>query len=162
VFHYFAGCLVKDKIVSKVKVMDVLSLHLDRSVCPGSKDMPLTQRWEHLADEFNVPDEKKRQCENFTGNLSPSENMLEYLCVTHDLLPIKTLKDHLRELGRKDVVADLDNNRDLPGKKSKGVLFWWFNSSKSSITGSNDRSMCTNQSGVKPKVIRRAWCKRGY
>jgi len=108
------GCLVKDKIVSKVKVMDVLSLHLDRSVCPGSKDMPLTQRWEHLADEFNVPDEKKRQCENFTGNLSPSENMLEYLCVTHDLLPIKTLKDHLRELGRKDVVADLDNNRDLP------------------------------------------------
>ena len=92
-FQSSTGSLVKDTIVSKVRVMDMLALYLDRSVCPGSRDVPLTQRWEHLADVFKVPEEKKRQCENFTGTLSPSENMFNYLCVTNDSLTIKTIKE---------------------------------------------------------------------
>ena len=85
-------------------------------MCPGSRDVPLTQRWEHLADEFKIPEDRKRQCENFTGMLSPSENLFEHLCMTDDVLPIKTIKDHLRTLGRNDVVAELDKNSNLCGK----------------------------------------------
>ena len=64
----------KDKIVSREDAMDVLILHLDRSVClaPG---IPATQRWEHLADQFKVPDDVKSQCANFSGKLSSSESL---------------------------------------------------------------------------------------
>ena len=107
---------MEDTIVSKVRVMDMLALYLDRSVCPGSRDVPLTQRWEHLADEFKVPEEKKKQCENFTGTLSPSENMFNYLCVTNDSLIIKTIKEKLKQIRRNDIVAKLQKNRLLRGK----------------------------------------------
>ena len=96
--------------------MDVLSLHLDRSVYPGRGDVLQVQRWEHLADEFEVPDEIKRQCENFTGKRSPSECMFEHLCLTNDSLPIEVLKDQLREIKRKDVADELNNNSSLSGK----------------------------------------------
>jgi len=117
VFNISTGSLVKDNIVSKVKVMDMLSLHLDRSDCPGSKDVPLTQRWEHLADEFKVPDDTKRQCENFpNGKLSPSESMFEYLRTTMDSLTIGMLKGYLRELHRLDVIDELVKNSNVRGK----------------------------------------------
>ena len=103
---------MKDKIINKAKVMDALALHLDRSVCPGSKEVPVAQRWEHLADEFKVPDETKKRCENFLRR-SPSESMFDYLRVTEGSLPIKTLKFHLRNLGRKEVVNELDKNSSL-------------------------------------------------
>ena len=96
--------------------MDVLSLHLDRSVCPGRRDVPLTQRWEHLADVLEVPDKIKRQCENFTGKLSPSECIFEHLCLTNDSLSIEVLKDQLVEIKRKDVADELNNNSSLSGK----------------------------------------------
>ena len=96
--------------------MDMLSLHLDRSVRLGRRGVPLTQRWEHLADEFKVPDEIKRQCENFTGKLSPSECMFEHLCMTNDSLSIEALKVQLLKLKRKDVADELDNNSSLSGK----------------------------------------------
>ena len=96
--------------------MDVLSLHLDRSVYPGRRDVPLIQRWEHLADVLEVPDEIKRQCENFTGKRSPSECMFEHLCLTNDSLSIEVLKDQLREIKRKDVADELNNNSSLSGK----------------------------------------------
>ena len=109
---------MQDKIVSKVNVMDTLSLYLDRSLYPGSRDAPQTQRWEHFADVFKVPYERKKQCENFTGKLSPSESMFEYLCTTHDSISIKTVKDKLKKLRRNDVVAELDNS-SLLGKPDR-------------------------------------------
>ena len=97
--------------------MDMLSLHLDRSVRLGRRGVPLTQRWEHLADELKVPDKIKRQCENFTGKLqSPSECMFEHLCMTKGALSIEALKVQLLELKRKDVADELDNNSSLSGK----------------------------------------------
>lgn len=109
---------MKDKIVSKASIMDVLALHLDRSVCPGKRGAILTQRWEHLADELKVTKEIKRQCETYTGNLSPSEAMFEYVRMTNDTLPIGTLKTYLRELGRNDVVTEFKKNSYLPGTVS--------------------------------------------
>ena len=91
--------------------MDVLSLHLDRLVYPG-----LVQGWEHLAEVLEVPDEIKRQCENSTGKRSPSECMFEHLCLTNDSLSIEVLKDQLREIKRKDVADELNNNSSLSGK----------------------------------------------
>ena len=107
---------MKDIIVSKVDIMDVLTLHLDRSACPGLRGVPVSKRWEHLADVFKVPDEIKRQCENFTGNqLTPSEAMFECLCTTYDVLTMKKLKSDLSNLGRNDVVNELKKNNNLTG-----------------------------------------------
>ena len=115
-FKSSTGSLVKDTIVSKAKVMDMLALYLDRSVCPGSRGVPLIQRWEHLADEFKLQGDKKRQCENFTGMQSPSENMFNYLCATRVSLTIKTIKGKLKEIGRNDIVLEMEKNSRLGGK----------------------------------------------
>ncbi|XP_078382169.1 uncharacterized protein LOC144664816 [Oculina patagonica] len=109
--HVNPGSYVKEKIVSRASVMDALALHLDRSVSPGKRAVPLTQRWEHLADEYEVSDETKRKC--YTGNLSPSEAMFNYLCTTNGSLKIGTLKEYLRQIGRKDVVTELKDG-NLP------------------------------------------------
>lgn len=107
---------MKDNIVNKVDIMDVLTLHLDRSACPGFRGVPVSKRWEHLADVYKVPDETKRQCDNFTGNqLTPSEAMFECLRTMYDFLAIKTLKSYLKKLGRNDVVDELDKNNNLTG-----------------------------------------------
>ena len=91
------GSFLKDKIVSREDAMDVLILHLDRSVClaPG---IPATQRWEHLADQFEVPDDIKSQCANFSGKLSSSESLFEHLCATQDSLTVKEVKSCLKKL----------------------------------------------------------------
>lgn len=115
-FKSSTGSLVKDTIVSKAKIMDMLALYLDRSVCPGSRGVPLIQRWEHLADEFKVQEDKKRQCENFTGIQSPSENMFSYLCATRVSLTIKTIKEKLKEIGRNDIICEMEKNSRLGGK----------------------------------------------
>ena len=108
---------MKDKIVSKAIIMDMICLHLDRSVSPSVRVASLiTQRWEHLADEFKVPDDVKRQCVTYTGNLSPSEAMFEYLCRTHGSLKIETIKKYLAKLGRNDVIEVLEKNKDLSGE----------------------------------------------
>lgn len=117
VIFFFTDDFVKDKIIRNATIMDTLPLYLDRSVCPGSKDVPVTQRWEHLADEFKVPDETRKRCENLLGK-SPSESMFDHLSVTKGSLPIKTLKFHLCKLGRNDVVSELDENSIL----SRGTL----------------------------------------
>ena len=111
------GSFLKDKIVSREDAMDVLILHLDRSVClaPG---IPATQRWEHLADQFEVPDDIKSQCANFSGKLSSSESLFEHLCATQDSLTVKEVKSCLKKLGRNDVVAELEKNSHLKGNPS--------------------------------------------
>ena len=108
------GSFLKDKIVSKEDIMDVLILHLDRSVClaPG---VPAIQRWEHLADQFKVPDDVKSQCANFSGKLSSSESLFEHLRVTKDSLTVKKVKSYLKKLERNDVVAELEKNSHLKG-----------------------------------------------
>ena len=108
------GSFLRDKIVSKGDIMDVLILHLDRSVClaPG---IPATQRWEHLADQFKVPDDVKSQCANFSGKLSSSESLFEHLCATQDSLTVKEVKSCLKKLERNDVVAELEKNSHLKG-----------------------------------------------
>ena len=95
----------------------MICLHLDRSVAQGVQvAAPIVQRWEHLADEFKVPDDVKRRCENYTGNLSPSEAMFEYIRTTHGSLTIETIKQYLRGLGRNDVIKELEKNKDLSGE----------------------------------------------
>lgn len=108
------GSSVKEKIVSKTSIMDMICLHLDRSV---PQSVPIRQRWEHLADEFKVPDDIKRRCANYTGNLSPSEAMFEYLRTTHGSLTIQTIKVYLGKLGRNDVIEELKKNKDLSSGK---------------------------------------------
>jgi len=112
---------VKDKIVSKASIMDMICLHLDRLVFPSARvnvAAPIRQRWEHLADEFQVLEDIKRRCENYTVNLSPSEAMFEYLRTTRGFLKIETIKEYLRsrQLGRKDVIEELEKNKDLSGE----------------------------------------------
>lgn len=105
---------MKDEIVSKAKIMDMICLHLDRSVSPSVKVGALIiQRWEHLADEFKVPDDVKRRCVTYTRNTSPSEAMFGYLRTTYGSLKIETIKSYLRELGRNDVIQELGKNKDL-------------------------------------------------
>ena len=113
-FNISTGSFLKDKIVSREDAMDVLILHLDRSVClaPG---IPAIQRWEHLADQFRVPDDVKSQCEHFSGKLSSSETFFEQLCATQDSLTVKEVKSGLKKLGRNDVVAELEKNSHLKG-----------------------------------------------
>ena len=108
------GSLLKDKIVSKEDIMDVLILHLDRSVClaPG---VPAIQRWEHLADQFKVLYDVKSQCANFSGKLSSSESLFEHLRVTKDSLTVEEVKSCLKKLERNDVVAELEKNSHLKG-----------------------------------------------
>ena len=99
--------------------MDMICLHLDRSASPGVRVPALiTQRWEYLADEFEVLEDIKRRCENYCRNLSPSEAMFEYLRMTRSSLKIETIKEYLRskELGRKDVIEELEKNKDLSGE----------------------------------------------
>ena len=109
---------MKDVIVSKTDIMDVLVLHLDRSVCPGLRGVPVTQRWEHLADQFKVPDDIKRQCESFSGKLSSSEALFEHLCAAFDSLTIGELKSYLKKMGRNDVVTELEKNSRLQSKNT--------------------------------------------
>lgn len=99
-------------IVSNTSAMDILALHLDRSVHPGSKDVPLVQRWESLADEFKVPHLIKKKCGNM-NTTSPSERMFQYLRVNNHSLRIAVLKGHLQKLKRKDVVDELSKNSCL-------------------------------------------------
>ena len=115
-FKSSTGSLVKGTIVSNAKIMDMLALYLDRSVCPGSRGVSLIQRWEHLADEFKVQEDKKRQCENFTGIQSPSEKMFDHLCATRVSLTIKTIKEKLKEIGRNDIICEMEKNSRLGGK----------------------------------------------
>ena len=111
------GSYVKDEIVSKAKIMDMICLHLDRSVSPSVQVAAvIRQRWEHLADEFKVPDDVKRRCVTYTRNTSPSEAMFGYLRTTHGSLKIETIKSYLRDLGRNDVIQELEKNKDLSGE----------------------------------------------
>ncbi|XP_022804991.1 uncharacterized protein LOC111342211 [Stylophora pistillata] len=120
--HIMAGSFVKDKIVDKEDVMDVLVLHLDRSVCfaPG---IPAIQRWVHLADQFKVPDDVKSQCADFSGKLSSSEALFEHLCAVQDALSVGEIKKKLKKLGRNDVVAELEKNSKLTDKSTVTDLY---------------------------------------
>ncbi|PFX16435.1 Snake venom metalloprotease inhibitor 02D01 [Stylophora pistillata] len=111
-----------DKIVDKEDVMDVLVLHLDRSVCfaPG---IPAIQRWVHLADQFKVPDDVKSQCADFSGKLSSSEALFEHLCAVQDALSVGEIKKKLKKLGRNDVVAELEKNSKLTDKSTVTDLY---------------------------------------
>ena len=116
-FNISTGSFLKDKIVSREDDMDVLILHLDRSVCLAPGILAI-QPWEHLADQFRVPDDVKSQCENFSGKLSSSESLFEHLCATQDSLTVKEVKSCLKKLRRNDVVAELEKNSHLKGNPS--------------------------------------------
>ena len=107
---------MKKMIVRKASIMDMICLHLDRSAPSGRAAAPITKRWEHLADEFQVPNDVKRRCENYTSNLSSSEEMFAYLRTTRGSLPIETIKEYLRQLGRKDVIEKLEKDKYLCGE----------------------------------------------
>lgn len=113
---------MKDKIVNRAGLMDVFSLHLDRPNCPSKRqDFLIPAGWEQLADEYKVPEEIKRKCQNFyKGNLSPSNAMFEYLEATSNFFNIGITNTHLRKLGRNDIICDIDEvmdkNSGLSGK----------------------------------------------
>lgn len=140
---------MEEKIVNKVIVMDVLCLHLDRSVCPRFRGAgPVTQRWEHLADVFEVPADVKSQCANYSVKLTPSEAMFECLSTTWGSLTIGTLRKYLEEIGRNDVVKVLIKKKSgLPGK---------------SITSCNHLGKAIDVLGVKVKVKNVKQLYRGY
>ena len=100
-------------IVSNASAMDIISLHMDRSVYPGNKGVPVVQRWEHLADEFEVPNLTKKKCGNMSATLSPSERMFQHLRMNNPSLPIADLKKHLENVKRNDVVEELNKNSSL-------------------------------------------------
>ena len=109
---------MKEKILDKTSIMDVICLHLDRSVCPKFRGAALlTPRWEHLADYFKVEDKIKRECGRL-NRLSPSEAMFKQLCVSQGSLTVGGLKRYLLDpqLARKDVVKELEENSELLGK----------------------------------------------
>ena len=105
--------MVKDVIVSNTSAMDIIALHLDRSVHPRTKDVPVVQRWEHLADEFEVPNLTKKKCGNLSTTLSPSERMFQHLRMTNHSLAISDLKKKLEAVDRKDVVEELNKYSSL-------------------------------------------------
>lgn len=119
--------MVKDVIASNASAMDIIALHLDRSVHSGNKDVSVVQRWEHLADEFEVPIVTKRKCRNFSTTLGPSERMFQHLRMTNHSLAISDLKKKLEAVDRKDVVEELNKYSSL---SSGGYLkFRFFNCS---------------------------------
>ena len=118
--------MVIHKILGSPDVMDVVSLHLDRSNCPGKrKDFLTPAGWEKLADQYNVPKNLKSQCRSAViRNPSPSDAMFKYLESTGDSLNIGVTKTHLRKLGRNDIIDYINEvmvkDRDrLSGKLSE-------------------------------------------
>lgn len=104
---------MEENIVRNSSIVDVICLLMDRSVCPSDA---YVKRWEHFADEFEVSNEVKMQCKNYTGILSPSEAMFEYLRWTHGSLTIQTIKDYLGKLERNDVVDKLNETAGISGR----------------------------------------------
>lgn len=116
--------LVKDVIVSNTSAMDIIALHLDRSVHPRNKDGPVVQRWEHLADEFEVPNLTKKKCGNLSTTLSPSERMFQHLRMTNHSLAISDLKKKLEAVDRKDVVEELNKYSSLSSDDATVTDLW--------------------------------------
>ena len=105
-----SGSYVEEFILRKELIMDLLSLYLDRSIYPS-----LAQNWEHLADYCKVDAKIKMQCKH-SARLSPSEAMFQHLCQSWESVTVRTLKQNLLEVSRKDVYDELANNQDLLGK----------------------------------------------
>ena len=100
---------MKNEIVSKIHVMDEIAHLLDQPICHGNQDVPSTQYWFHLAEEFKVPEKIVIRCQHNPDN-SPSKNMLEFQEARDPYFSVQTLKDALRDIGRNDLVEELEQS----------------------------------------------------
>ena len=107
---------MKDAVVSNIHVMDELSRRLDQPICHSNQEVPFTQYWLHLAEEFRVPEEIVIRCQHIPEN-SPSKNMLEFQEGRDPYFSVQTFKDALRDIARNDVVKMLEQC-GLPGEFS--------------------------------------------
>ena len=96
--------------------MDELARQLDQPVCHGNQDMPSTQYWLHLAEEFKVSREVVIRCQHNPEN-SPSKNMLEFQEGRDPYFSVQMFKDALRDIARNDLVKMLEQC-SLPGEFS--------------------------------------------
>ncbi|XP_015758640.1 PREDICTED: uncharacterized protein LOC107337909 isoform X3 [Acropora digitifera] len=137
--------LVKDVIVCNSSAMDIIALYLDRSLHPGRRDLPLVQRWEHLADEFKVSDSIKMKCGSMSTRISPSERMFQYLRVANHSLRIADLIKHLQKMKRNEVVRELNSNSSLSSDKATVTDLWENNlSTLSTVCIMLDDMHCPN------------------
>jgi len=98
---------VKDAVVSNIHVMDAFARRLDRPICHGNQDVPSTQYWLHLAEEFKVSEETVIRCQHNPEN-SPSKNMLEFQEGRDPYFSVQTFKDALSDIVRNDLVKMLE------------------------------------------------------
>lgn len=105
---------MKDAVVGNIHVMDELARRLDQPICHSNQDVPFTQYWLHLAEEFRVPEEIVIRCQHIPEN-SPSKNMLEFQEGRDPYFSVQTLKDAPRDIARNDVVKMLEQC-SLPGE----------------------------------------------
>lgn len=113
--HYFlTDFLVKDKVVTNIHIMDELACRLDQPIYHGNRDVPTTQYWLHLAEEFKVSNEVKIRCQHNPEN-SPSKNMFEFQEGRDPDFTVQMLKDGLQSIERNDLVKKLEQC-SLPGE----------------------------------------------
>lgn len=98
---------MKDAVVSNIHVMDAFARRLDRPICHGNQDVPSTQYWLHLAEEFKVSEETVIRCQHNPEN-SPSKNMLEFQEGRDPYFSVQTFKDALSDIVRNDLVKMLE------------------------------------------------------
>ena len=96
--------------------MDELACRLDQPICHSNQDVPFTQYWLHLAEEFRVSEEVVIRCQHNPEN-SPSKNLLEFQERRNPDFSVQTFKDALRDIARNDVVKMLEQC-SLPGEFS--------------------------------------------
>ena len=80
--------------------MDELARRLDQ---PD----PNSQHWEHLAAEFDVPEEVKMQCQHSLEN-SPTKHMLENKEAEDTNFSVQKLKIELETINRNDLVQKVE------------------------------------------------------
>ena len=98
---------VKDAVVRNIHIMDELACRLDQPIRHGNRNLPTTQYWLHLAEEFKVSDEVKIRCQHNSEN-SPSKNMFEFLEGGDPYFTIQKLKDGLQSIERNDLVKKFE------------------------------------------------------
>lgn len=98
---------MNDAIVRKVHVMDDLASRLDQPICHGKREVPITQYWLHLAEEFKVSEEVVIKCQH-SSESSPSKNMLEFQEGRDPHFTVQKFKDGLRDIQRNDLVKKLE------------------------------------------------------
>jgi len=96
-----------DVIAPRISLLDDIALALD-------EQSKVWANWSSLALKLGVPRQTLKQFER-RSTQSPTYRLFEYLKATHPQMTLKTLKDALESMGRKDLLRLL-RDQTLPGK----------------------------------------------